>query len=98
MNGITSQFLRNLVVDVVDESYDIDEITTTLATPGYQTPYAFAKNDFKKRNKKSLKSIGYTMVKEELDMNDIKLLKILIRDEIAEIFKTLYQKRGSWRK
>ena len=98
MNGKSVEFIRNLVVDVVDESFDLDEITTSLATPGYQTPFAFAKGDYKKRNKKSLKSIGYTIVKEELDMNDIKLLKILIRDEIAEIFKTLYVKRGSWRK
>jgi len=98
MNAKTNQFLRNLVVDVIDNSYDVDEITTSLGSPGYETPFAFSKNDFKKRNKKSLKSVGYTMVKEELDMTDIKLLKILIRDEIAEIFKTLYQKRGSWRK
>ena len=76
MNEKTNQFLRNLVVDVVDNSFDIDEITTSLATPGYQTPFAFSKDDFKKRNKKSLKSIGYSIVKEELDMNDIKLLLI----------------------
>ena len=98
MNRKSTEFIRNIVVSVVDESFDLDEITATMATPGYETPNAFAKDDYKKRNKKSLKSIGYTMVKEELDMTDIKLLKILIRDEIAEIFKTLYVKRGSWRK
>ena len=98
MNTKTKEFLENLVSEVINDSFDVDEITTSLAVPGYLTPYAFADNDFKKRNKKSLKSTGYTLVKEELESTDIKLLKILIRDEVAEIFKSLYLKRGGWRK
>tara|TARA_A100001391_G_scaffold93006_1_gene61540 strand:- start:1587 stop:1883 length:297 start_codon:yes stop_codon:yes gene_type:complete len=98
MNTKTKEFVETLVDEVINDSFDVDEITTTLAVPGYQTPFAFAKDDFKKRNKKSLKSTGYTLVKEELDSTDIKLLKILIRDEVAEIFKSLYLKRSSWRK
>jgi len=98
MNTKTKEFVENIVSEVIDDSFDIDEITATMATPGYETPNAFAADDFKKRNKKSLKSTGFTLVKEELNSTDIKLLKILIRDEVAEIFKTLYLKRGAWRK
>lgn len=90
-------FLRNLVNDSIEEMGGVDEITTTAATPGYQTPYAFVG---KKRKKKKdyTNSTGYNVVKEELDTRDLKLIKILIRDEVAEIFKNLWIKRGSWRK
>ena len=89
-------FLRNLVTDSIEELGGMEEITTTAATPGYQTPYAFAG---KKKKKKNLaKNTGYNFVKEELDTRDLKLIKILIRDEVAEIFKNLWLKRGSWRK
>jgi|TARA_A100001201_G_scaffold118626_1_gene102172 hypothetical protein len=98
MNTKTTEFLENLVGEVINDNFDIDEITTSLAVPGYQTPFAFADDDYDERNKKSLKSTGYTLVKEELESTDIKLLKILIRDEVAEIFKTLFLKRSAWRK
>lgn len=89
-------FLHNLVTDSIDELGGMEEITTTAATPGYQTPYAFTG---KKKKKKNLaKNTGYNFVKEELDTRDLKLIKILIRDEVAEIFKNLWLKRGSWRK
>lgn len=89
-------FLQNLVTDSINELGGMDEITTTAATPGFETPYAFTG---KKKKKKNLsKNTGYNFVKEELDTRDLKLIKILIRDEVAEIFKNLWIKRGSWRK
>ena len=50
MDQKTYSFLRNLVNDSIDEMGGMDEITTTAATLGYQTPYAFVD---KKRKRKT---------------------------------------------
>lgn len=93
-------FLQNLVNDSINELGGIDEITATSATPGYETPNAFSDDESrrKRKMKKAADSVGYNIVKEELDTSDLKLIKILIRDEVAEIFKNLWLKRGSWRR
>ena len=46
MNTKTKEFVGNIVSEVIDDSFDIEEITTTLAAPGYETPNAFAGDDF----------------------------------------------------
>lgn len=44
---------------------DLDEMTTTGAVAGYQTPFAFSKKGFSKAAIKASKSLGYTPVKPE---------------------------------
>ena len=47
---------------------EVEEASTSAATPGYQTPYAFSapKKDKKKKKKRDLGSTGYSYVKEDL--------------------------------
>jgi len=78
---------------------DLAEITATGDIAGYNTPFAFSKNDKKRKKKvkKGLKSYGYSMVKEELDKKDIEVIKKLIRDVISDVYRDIWLKRNSWK-
>ena len=82
-----------------EDHYEIDEINTTSAIDGYNTPFAFSRRDNKKFKAllkgKSLQ--GYRVVSEEIDNKDIKLIKLVIRDEVADILKTIWLKRSAWK-
>ena len=60
------ELVKKLTMELLDEE-SIEEITTTAAVPGYQTPYAFSdggKKDKKRKKKMIKKSTGYELVKE----------------------------------
>tara|TARA_B100000131_G_C18045449_1_gene584199 strand:- start:117 stop:395 length:279 start_codon:yes stop_codon:yes gene_type:complete len=85
--------------DIIDEIV-LDEMTTTVDVEGYNTPFAFSgekKHDKKKNKKISTNSTGYKVVKEAVDDRDLKLIRLIIRDEVSEIFKTLWQKKATWK-
>ena len=63
----------------------LKEITTTGDIDGYSTPYAFSK---KKKKKK---------VNEEIEDKDLKVLKLIIRDEVAGILRDIWLKRTTWK-
>ena len=81
------QTILSLCREMVEKEEDLDEITTTAATPGYSTPYAFSKNKKKKK-----KELG-----EALEKKDIDLVKSMIRAEVASIFRDVWLKRNAWK-
>ncbi len=77
----------------------LDEMTTTDGIDGYNTPFAFSgKKSNKVRKKKvSTNSTGYEMVNETLDSKDIKKVKSLVRDVIADWLRDIWIKRSVWK-
>ena len=56
--------LKEIIRELIKK--ELDEASTSAATPGYQTPYAFSggrKKD-KKKKKKIANAAGYSVVKE----------------------------------
>ena len=94
-----NNLLESLVEEILDEE-DLDEITTTGNIDGYSTPFAFTagkKNGKKKKKRISTNSTGYTMIGEDIDKKDIKQLKKLIRDVVANILRDIWIKRSAWK-
>ena len=92
--------LRNIIKSLIEEIHeeDLEEATTTGDIDGYNTPFAFTGKKGKKKKKRiSTNSTGYDIVKEELDGNDLKKVRLLIRNEVAEIIKNIWLKRSSWK-
>ena len=82
------QTILSLCREMVEKEEDLTELTTTDAgTPGYGTPYAFSKNKKKKK-----KELG-----EALEKKDIDLVKSIIRNEVASIFRDVWLKRNAWK-
>ena len=97
------EFIHNLVRELYCkenecEDEELDEITTTGDVDGYNTPHAFSRKKDKGRKKKiSTNSTGYNIVKEELSSNDLKVIKALIRDVIADVYRDIWIKRTTWK-
>jgi len=56
--------LKEIIRELIKK--ELDEASTSAATPGYQTPYAFSdpKKDKKKKKKRDTGSTGYSYVNE----------------------------------
>tara|TARA_R100000315_G_scaffold38933_1_gene16571 strand:- start:1 stop:300 length:300 start_codon:yes stop_codon:yes gene_type:complete len=92
------QYIRNFIKELKDEDEDLEEVTTTSDVDGYSTPHAFSsKEDEEKKKKKLTKSTGYSVVKESIDEKDIKLIKQIIRDVIADVYRDIWLKRNVWK-
>ena len=94
----------NLAKSVLDEK-KIKEMNSSGATPGYNTPHAFSNNEKhrKKLLKKALKQVGYTQVSEinlneEISEKDLKLIKTVMKDTIANFLRDIWLKRTIWKK
>ena len=91
------ELVKKLTMELLDEE-GLEEITTTAAVPGYQTPFAFSsKSDEKKKKKRLKKSTGYKFVTEALDDKDLKNIRKLIRDGVANILRDIWLKRTTWK-
>ena len=89
-----SEVIKSMVEQLIDE-YELDEITTSAAVPGYSTPFAFSS---KKDRKKKLKRLtGYVPVNEALDKKDVEAIKKVIRDVVGDVFRDIWLKRNSWK-
>ncbi len=88
-NKKLKEFILQVVKEVVEEDEELDEITTTAATPGYSTPMAFSKKGRKKKKKN---------MDEAIEQSDMGILKSLIRSEVATILRDIWLKRSSWKK
>ena len=101
IKNIVYDFLNDHIDIYSEDHYEIDEINTTAAIDGYNTPHAFSKPNNRNKKFKVLmrgKSLdGYKVVNEEIDNKDIKLIKLVIRDEVADILKTIWLKRSAWK-
>ena len=95
------ELIRSLIQKEISETSnedEIEEITVTGNVAGYNTPFAFSGNKGKKKkNKVSTNSTGYNIVKEVIDEKDIKIIKKLIRDVIADVYRDIWIKRTSWK-
>ena len=91
------ELVKKLTMELLDEE-SLEEITTTAAVPGYQTPFAFSsKEDEKKKKKRLTRSTGYSVVKEALDDKDLKQINKLIRDVVGDILRDIWLKRNAWK-
>ncbi|MBC8428154.1 MAG: hypothetical protein H8D94_01640 [Candidatus Pelagibacter sp.] len=95
--GVFSHYGKKKKKD--DEDEELEEITVTGNIDGYSTPNAFSGNEKinKSKFKKSAKTYGYELVKEELDKKDIEEIKKLIRDVIGDVYRDIWLKRNSWK-
>ena len=91
------EFIREIIKD------ELDEASTSAATPGYQTPYAFTGKSAKGKKKKkkiSTNSTGYDVVKEALNetpqmakQGQVGLLLKLANKQLQNVFSL--HKRGN---
>ena len=82
-------------MELLDEE-GLEEITTSAAVPGYMTPFAFSSKKDKKK-KVATNSTDFEIVKEALDDKDLKQIKILIRNVVANILRDIWLKRNTWK-
>ena len=83
--------------DKKDEE-SLEEITTTGDVAGYSTPFAFSsKEDEKKKKKRLTKSTGYSVVSEDVDEKDFKVITKLIRNVVGDILRDIWLKRNAWK-
>jgi len=92
-----NEIIQSLTEEILDEE-ELDEMTVTGNVDGYNTPFAFTGKKGKKKNKKiSTNSTGYKVVKEALDKKDLDIIKKIIRDVVADIYRDIWLKRTSWK-
>ena len=100
MEETLRQYIRNFIKEIIEEDEEIEEVTGTGNAAGYGTPNAFADDSEEskaKKRKNSTNSTGYSVVKESIDEKDIKLIKQIIRDVIADVYRDIWLKRNSWK-
>ena len=91
------KFNLKRLMELIDEIV-LDEMTTTSSVEGYNTPFAFTGKKGKKKKKRiSTNSTGYKVVKEALDKKDLDIIKKLIRDVVADVYRDIWLKRTSWK-
>ena len=91
----TRKSFNDLITSLSEEI--IDEMTTTGDIAGYNTPFAFSSKKSGKRKKKvATNSTGYDLV-EGIDEKDIKKIKQLIRNVIANVIRDIWIKRSTWK-
>ena len=83
--------------EILDEE-DLEEITVTGNVDGYNTPFAFTGKKGKKKKKKiATNSTGYEVLDESIDSKNIKKIKMIIRDVVANILRDIWLKRSVWK-
>ena len=92
-----NDLVRDLTEEIIDEE-ELDEMTTTSSIDGYSTPFAFdpegekIKKKFKGKANSHRKKIG-----EALEGKDIEIIRKLIRNVIADVYRDIWIKRNSWK-
>ena len=92
--------IKTLALEIIDEEEELDEITTTGDIEGYESPFAFTGQSSKSKKKKkkiSTNSTGYKVVNEELNKEDLKIIKRLIRNVIGDVLRDIWIKRNAWK-
>ena len=100
LNNFKKQIKLAILEVLNDKELELDEITSTGEVDGYNTPFAFTgdkKNNKKKKKIFSTISTGYELVNEELEKRDIKLIRLIIRDTIADVLYRIWVKRNAWK-
>jgi len=99
MQDKLKDLIKSIVEEIMDEDKELEEITVTGDVDGYNIPSAFTGKKGKKKKKEfSTNSTGYKTVNEALEREDIKTIKALIRDVVADILRDIWIKRSVWKK
>ena len=92
-----NEIIQSLTEEILDEE-ELDEITVTGNIDGYNTPVAFTgKKGRKKKKKVATNSTGFSIVKEELDKQDLVKITKLIKDVVGDIIRDIWLKRTAWK-
>ena len=93
-----NDLLESLVEEILDEE-ELDEFNTTASVGGaYMTPMAFdpegekKKKDYRSKANSHRKKIG-----EALETKDLEIIRRLIRAVIADVYRDIWIKRGTWK-
>jgi len=90
-----NEILKQLTLEIVEED-ELEEVNTTASVGGaYMTPFAFDPEG--KTKKKSKKNSHRKKIGEALESKDIEIIKKLIRDTIADVYRDIWIKRNSWK-
>jgi len=90
-----NDLLESLVEEILDEE-DLDEMNSTASVGGsYMTPMAFDPEGQNK--KKSKKNSHRKKIGEALESRDIEVIRKLIRAVIADVYRDIWIKRGTWK-
>ena len=97
-NNFKKQIKLAILEVLNDKELELDEITATANIDGYMTPnFLSGKKGKKKKKQFSTISTGYELVNEELEKRDIKLIRLIIRDTIADVLYRIWVKRNAWK-
>ena len=94
-----NEILKQITLEIMEEE-ELYEITVTGDVAGYSTPFAFrgkGKKGKKKNKEISTNSTGYDVVNEVLSNKDLEIIKKLIRDTVADVYRDIWIKRNSWK-
>ena len=92
-----NDLVRELTEEIIDEE-ELDEMTTTASMDGYSTPFAFDPEGEKIKKKYGKKKNSYRKkIGEGLEAKDLEVIKKLIRDTIADVYRDIWIKRNSWK-
>ena len=94
----TRKLFKSLIESLTEEL--LDEMSSTDNVDGYNTPFAFggnSPNGKAKKKKISTNSTGFKLVNEKLETSDIKAIRKLIRDVVANILRDIWIKRSVWK-
>ena len=93
-----NNLIKSLTLEVLKDE-ELDEMTVTSDIDGYNTPFFLtgqSKKGKAKKKKISTNSTGYKML-EGIDSKDLKTIKKLIRDVVANILRDIWIKRHAWK-
>ena len=90
-----NDLVRELTEEIMEEE-ELDEMNTTASVGGaYMTPMAFDPEG--KKKKKSKKNTYSKKLGESIDSSDIKVIKKLVRDVIADVLRDIWIRRMTWK-
>ena len=92
-----NNLLESLVEEILDEE-DLDEITTSAEAGAYSTPFAFDPEGEEKKKKYGKKKNSHRRkIGEDLNKQDLDIIKKVIRDVVGDIYRDIWLKRNSWK-
>ena len=87
--------VTSLVEEIIEEE-ELEEMNSTASVGGsYMTPMAF---DPEGKNKKKSKKNTYSKkLGESIDSRDLKMIRKLVRDVIANVLRDIWIRRMTWK-
>ena len=92
-----NNLVKSLTLEICKD--ELKEMTSTGDIAGYNTPFFLqgkGKSGKKKEKRISTNSTGYEIF-EGIDEKDVKKIKKLVRDVVANILRDIWIKRSAWK-